>query len=114
VCDLDAAALISKKISAAKDEKEELEKKLRRKISDQRSKKKQRRNEKENLENLKINHPELATLLKRRDVVGRPQIECDQPGILQDILKIAAIGAACGDRSRDDIFQSSAVLICLL
>ena len=29
MCDLDAAALISKKISAVKDEKEELEKKLR-------------------------------------------------------------------------------------
>ena len=55
---------------------------------------------------MKINHTQLATLLKRRDVVGRPQIECDQPGILQDILKIAAIGAACGDRRRDDIFRT--------
>ena len=106
VNDVESSVALSKKIKAVTAEKDELERKLRKKISDQKAKTKQRKNEKQNMENLKVIHPEIATVLKSREGVGRPQIECDQPDILQDILKIATIGAACGDRRREDIFRT--------
>ena len=53
-----------------------------------------------------MTHPEIASSLKLRDGVGMPQIECDQSDLLEDILKIATIGAACGDKRREDIFRT--------
>ena len=56
---------------------------------------------------LKENYPEIAVALKvRRGSVGRPRIETDQPGLLSDILKIATIGAACGEKRREDIYRT--------
>ena len=61
--------LYKKKIKAVIAEKDELERKLRKKLSDQKAKTKQRKNEKQNMENLKVNHPEIATILKSREGV---------------------------------------------
>ena len=44
-------------------------------------------------ETLLRKNPELAKSLKIRECVGRPRIEADHPGLLNDILKIATIGA---------------------
>ena len=93
-------------IKVVTNEKDSLEKKLRNKESDQRAKKKQRNQEREKMDEVRVNHPEIASELKSRERVGRPQIECDQPDLLNDILKIATIGADCGDRRREDIFRS--------
>ena len=55
---------------------------------------------------LRTEHPEFAAALKLRQGVGRPRIECDQPDIMRTILEIATIGAACGDRRREDLFRT--------
>ena len=104
--DAESSKALEKRIKVVTAEKEVLEKKLKKKISDQKAKKKQRKNEKETLDDLKVTHPEIASSLKLRDGVGRPQIECDQSDLLEDILKIATIGAACGDKRREDIFRT--------
>lgn len=106
VMDAESSKALEKRIKVVTAEKEVLEKKLKKKISDQKAKKKQRKNEKETLDDLKVTHPEIASSLKLRDGVGRPQIECDQSDLLEDILKIATIGAACGDKRREDIFRT--------
>ena len=67
-------------------------------MTNQKAVKKWRSNKRRAEETLLRNDPELAKSLKIRECVGRPRIEVDQPGLLNDILKIATIGAACGDR----------------
>ena len=53
-------------------------------------------------------YPEIAPILKgfNRDKPGNPRIECDQPEILEEILKIAEIGSACSDRRRDNTIRT--------
>ena len=41
-----------------------------------------------------------------REGPGHPRIECDQPEILEEILKIAEIGSACSDRRRDNTIRT--------
>ena len=57
-------------------------------------------------ERLRVEHPEFAAVMKLRAGVGRPSIECDQPEIMKTILEIATVGAACGDRRRDDLYRT--------
>ena len=101
-----SASFLSKQIKDTKKKKDDLEKELRRKISNQRASQKARIRRKEELVKLKENFPEIASSLKVGDNVGRPRIESDQPGLLEDILQIATIGAACADKRRDDIFRT--------
>ena len=53
-------------------------------------------------------YPQVAPILKgfSKDLPGNPRIECDQPNILEQILKIAEIGAACSDRRRDNTVRT--------
>ena len=53
-------------------------------------------------------YPQIAPIFKgiTRDAPGRPSIECDQPTLLSEILKIAEIGSACSDRRRDNTIRS--------
>ena len=44
--------------------------------------------------------------MNMRETVGRPRLEVDQPGILEDLLRIATIGSACSDKRRDDLFRT--------
>ena len=97
---------ISKRIASVKQEIENKKKELKRKQTNQKAVHKLRAKKRKAEENLLRDNPEVARALKIRDGVGRPRVEVDQPGMLDDILKIATIGAACGDRRRDDIFRT--------
>ena len=107
-----SAAEITKHIKEAKRKKEDLERTLRRKLTDQKATNKFRAKKREGESLIKENYPELAAALKIRDNVGRgrPRIECDQPNILSDILQIATIGAACGDKRREDMYRTAKTL----
>ena len=102
----DSSASLLKQIKEAKNLKDSIEKRLRRKIIDQKASQKQRDRKRENEVKIREKYPEIAASLKIRDSVGRPRIECDQPGILEDMLQMAMIGSACGEKRRDDIFRS--------
>ena len=107
-----SAVTLSNQIKVAKKKKDELEKDLKRKMTDQKASQKFRAKKREGEAMLRENYPEIAVALKVRDNVGRgrPRIETDQPGVLADILKIATIGAACGDKRREDIYRTAKTL----
>jgi len=69
--------------------KTELEKKLKRKIDDQRRSQKARDLKKSKLNALLEDNPELRTKLNIRARCGQPKIEEEQPLLLQTILDIA-------------------------
>ena len=101
------AVSLTNQIKEMKKQKENLEKDLKVKISRQKASQKFRAKKREGEAMLRENYPEIAVTLKARSgEVGRPRIEVDQPGLLSDILKIATIGAACGDKRREDIFRT--------
>ena len=81
---------------------------LKKKEADMKSSRKARKSRAEKWSNLEKEHPELMLRMKAkpRPGPGRPRIEDNQPELLNEILKIATIGAACGDRRREDIFRT--------
>ena len=106
-----SAISISKQIKDTKLQKEILEKKLKRKLVDQKATKKYRAQKRVGEAMLQENYPEIAVAMKiRNGEVGRPRIETDQPGMLSDILQIATIGAACGEKRREDIYRTAKTL----
>ena len=101
------AVSLTNQIKEMKRQKENLEKDLKVKMSRQKASQKFRAKKREGEAMLRENYPEIAVTLKARSgEVGRPRIEVDQPGLLSDILKIATIGAACGEKRREDIFRT--------
>ena len=97
---------INKRIVDLKSEIKKKKQELKRKVNIQKAVKKYRNKKRTAEEALMKENPEVAKALKIRENVGRPRVEEDQPGLLEDILKIATIGAACGDRRRDDLFRT--------
>ena len=81
---------------------------LKKKESDMKSSRKARKKVAQKWSNLEKEHPELMVKMKAkpRPGPGRPRIEDNQPELFNEILKIATIGAACGDRRREDIFRT--------
>lgn len=51
-------------------------------------------------------NPDLAKKFKRRNAIGRPRIEQDQPDLLKAIVDIATHGAAADDRRRSETLRS--------
>ena len=97
---------INKRIGGLRQEVVAKKKELKIKEDNQKAVQKLRAKKRKAEEALLRENPEVAKSLKIRDGVGRPRVEVDQPGLLHDILKIATIGAACGDKRRDDIFRT--------
>lgn len=54
---------------------------------------------------LRESNTEFAAVLKIRDSVGRPRVEENQSGILEDIKEIAIFGAAADDRRRSETIK---------
>ena len=102
----ETAEKINKRIKSLRLEITMKKKELKRKENIQKAVQKHRVKKRKAEEKLLQDNPEVARALKIRDGVGRPRVEVDQPGLLNDILKIATIGAACGDKRRDDIFRT--------
>ena len=105
--DLGASAVgLSAQIKESKEKIKRFKMDLRRNKNLQAAQIRHRAHKKQREERLKNEHPEFAQVLKLRDTVGRPRIECDNPGILETMLEIATIGSACGDKRREDIFRT--------
>lgn len=51
-------------------------------------------------------NPDLAVKFKRRNEIGRPRIETDQPELLKTIIDIATFGAATDERRRSETLRS--------
>ena len=102
----ETAEKVTQRIKKVRSEIKAKKAELKRKESIQKAVQKHRDKKRKAEESLLKENPEVAKALKIRDCVGRPRVEVDQPGLLEDILKIATIGAACGDRRRDDIFRT--------
>ena len=99
---------VKDKIAQAGKMKKGFEKQLRRVKQYQKHTKKYRVKKKKAIQTAIQLFPEVATILKgvNRDSPGNPRIECNQPEILEEILKIAEIGSACSDRRRDNTVRT--------
>ena len=86
--------------------KEELELKLKHKISDQKRAKKARDDRKAKLAKITEDNPDIKKALKLRDNPGRPRIEQDQPLLLKTIIEIAMYGSAAHEKRQSDIYRS--------
>lgn len=64
------------------------------------------RKRRENERKVLKHNPDIAQKLKRRDVVGRPRLEEDQPELLKTISDIVTHGSATDDRRRSDLLYS--------
>ena len=102
----ESTVTLTKKIRDVMNERDELQKELKRKEQNMKNNKAYRARRRAAEDRLKIEHPEMASTLKLREGVGRPRIECDQEGVMDVILQIAMIGSACGDRRREDVFRT--------
>ena len=100
--------LIKSKMSEAGKVKKNLEKQLKRAKQNQKHTKKYRLKKKKAIKAAIQLYPEVASILKgiNRESPGNPRIECDQPEILEEILKIAEVGSACSDRRRDNTVRT--------
>ena len=90
-------------------EKETIEKKMKRLKSLVKSQQKVRAKRKEVLKELSIDHPEVATKLKKLEVkttVVRPNLESQQEGLLEAILSIVIPGSSANDRRRSEVYNS--------
>lgn len=69
---------------------------------------KQRKKKSDKWRTLEMEHPEFMATIKSKSTPGpgRPRIEENQPELLSEILKIATIGSAAGDRRREDVFRT--------
>ena len=97
---------IGTRIKVASADRKKLKKKLKLRIQLTKASKKYRKKKKDLEVKIKTNYPALAREMKLRECVGRPRLEVDQPGILEDLLQIATIGSACSDKRRDDLFRT--------
>lgn len=61
-----------------------------------------RQNQKSKLLEIVNKNPEAASILKKREKIGRPRIEEDQPLLLKTISDIAIFGSAVHDRRRTE------------
>ena len=100
------AVSLAKQIKNTRDSLKKHKVDLKRAINLQNATNRYRAKRKKTEERLKADHPEFARCLKLQDAPGRPRIECDNPGILETLLEIATVGAACGDRRREDVFRT--------
>ena len=108
IVDAESAATITKRIKVISEEKDKLEKTLKRKKVCQKAQMKFRKVEQDKKAKLLKEFPEIATNLnlKLQEQPGRPSLDVDQPGMMGDILKIATYGAACSDKRREDLFRT--------
>ena len=108
ILDEESAATISKRINIISEEKKNLERELKRKQTVQKANIKYRRIESEKKLKIVRDFPEIAASIKLKvhDQPGRPSLNIDQPEMMNDILNIATIGAACSDKRREDLFRS--------
>ena len=108
ILDAESAATISRRIKTISEEKANLEKTLKRKKTVQRAITKHRKKEKEKKLKIMREYPEIAASvnLQVHNQPGRPSLDIDQPELMNDILNIATIGAACSDKRREDLFRS--------
>lgn len=51
-------------------------------------------------------NPDIAAKFRRRNEVGRPRLETDQPELLKTIIDIATYGAAADERRRSEALRS--------
>ena len=100
--------MVKSKIVQAGKLKKTLEKKLKQAKQNQKHSKLYRVKKKKAIVRAIQLYPQVAPILKgfSKDLPGNPRIECDQPNILEQILKIAEIGAACSDRRRDNTVRT--------
>ena len=102
----ETATVLAAKIKGTKAKIVAIKKQLRRRKKMAVANRNYRNRRKAIEDRLKVDHPEFAASMKLRAGVGRPRIECDQPDIMRTILEIATVGAACGDRRRDDLYRT--------
>ena len=108
ILDEESAATISKRIKIVSEEKVKLERELKRKRTVQKATSKYRKLEKERKLTIMRDFPEIAASvnINVHNQPGRPSLDIDQPEMMNDILNIATIGAACSDKRREDLFRS--------
>ena len=108
ILDDETKKVIKNKIEQSSKVKKKLEKQLRRVKQNQKHQKKFTVKKRRAIKMAIQQYPEIAPILKgfNRDRPGNPRIECDQPEILEEILKIAEIGSACSDRRRDNTIRT--------
>ena len=108
ILDDETKKVIKNKIEQSSKVKKKLEKQLRRVKQNQKHQKKFTVKKRRAIKMTIQQYPEIAPILKgfNRDKPGNPRIECDQPEILEEILKIAEIGSACSDRRRDNTIRT--------
>ena len=102
---------LEKKIGLTTESKAEtIEKKMKRLKSLVKSQQKVRAKRKQVLKELSIDHPEVATKLKKLEVkttAGQPNLESQQEGLLEAILSIVIPGSSAGDRRRSEVYNSA-------
>ena len=108
ILDDNTRKIVKGKIEHTAKFKKNLEKQLNRLKQNQKYQRKFRVKKKSAIKEAIQKYPEIAPILKgiNRDSPGNPRIECDQPEILEEILKIAEIGSACSDRRRDNTIRT--------
>lgn len=89
-----------------KQRKSDLEKKLKRKRSDQIRSQKARNEKKRKLNALFEQNPGLRATLNVRSNPGRPRIEEDQSSLLDTIINIAMHGSASHERRQSEVYRS--------
>ena len=104
--DLESTQTLNKKLKVLEAQLNDQEKKLTKARQNERAQKKMREKRKENFERVRKDYPEIAAQLETKTTVGRPRIESEQPGLLRDVLEIATIGAACGEKRREELFRT--------
>ena len=101
---------LEKKIGLTTESKAEtIEKKMKRLKSLVKSQQKVRAKRKQVLKELSIDHPEVATKLKKLEVkttTGQPNLESQQDGLLEAILSIVIAGSSADDRRRSEVYIS--------
>ena len=101
---------LEKKIGLTTESKAEtIEKKMKRLKSLVKSQQKVRAKRKQVLKELSIDHPEVATKLKKLEVkttAGRPNLESQQKGLLEAIISIVIPGSSAHDRRRSEVYNS--------
>ena len=104
--DVESTQALNKKLKVLEAQLNDQEKKLLKAKQNERAQKKLREKRKENIERVKREYPEIAAQLETKATVGRPRIESEQPGLLRDVLEIATIGSACGEKRREELFRT--------
>ena len=90
-------------------ERETIEKKMKRLKSLVKSQQKVRAKRKQVLKELSIDHPEVATKLKKLEVkttAGQPNLESQQEGLLEAILSIVIPGSSADDSRRSEVYNT--------